>query len=67
VGDLVVLYSDGLVEDRRTHLDDRLAMLAEVARSAPDLSPDYFADWLLSEMSAGTADDVALLVVRVED
>lgn len=65
-GDLVVLYSDGLVEDRRSHLDDRLRRLAEVARSAPDLAPDYLADWLLTEMSAGTADDVALLVVRVE-
>jgi serine phosphatase RsbU (regulator of sigma subunit) len=67
VGDVLVLYSDGLVEDRRTHLDDRLALLADTARAAPEVVPDYLADWLLREMSAGTADDVALLVVRVED
>ena len=66
VGDVLVLYSDGLVEDRRTHLDDRLALLASAARSAPDVAPDPLADWLLREMSAGTGDDVALLAVRVE-
>jgi hypothetical protein len=66
VGDVVVLYSDGLVEDRRTHLDDRLALLASAARSAPDRTPDFLADWLLREMAAGGADDVALLVVRIE-
>ena len=67
VGDVVVLYSDGLVEDRRSHLDDRLALLADAARSAPELTPDQLADWLLEQMAAGTDDDVALLVVRVED
>jgi sigma-B regulation protein RsbU (phosphoserine phosphatase) len=65
-GDLLVLYSDGLVEDRRSHLDERLALLARAAVEAPHPDPDYLVDWLLQEMAAGGSDDVALLAARVD-
>ena len=65
-GDLLVLYSDGLVEDRRSHLDDRLALLGRAAAGAPTYQPDYLADWLLQEMTAASTDDVALLIARVD-
>jgi hypothetical protein len=65
-GDVLVLYSDGLVEDRRSHLDERLAVLARTALAAPSDSPDYLADWLLREMAASGTDDVALLLARVD-
>jgi serine phosphatase RsbU (regulator of sigma subunit) len=66
-GDLLVLYSDGLVEDRRSHLDDRLALLGRTAVAAPNQEPDYLADWLLREMTATSTDDVALLIARVAE
>ncbi|MDX6229826.1 MAG: hypothetical protein QOI76_3216 [Frankiales bacterium] len=64
-GDVLVLYSDGLVEDRRSHLDERLALLSRTAVAAPSDAPDYLADWLLQEMAATGTDDVALLLARV--
>jgi serine phosphatase RsbU (regulator of sigma subunit) len=65
-GDLLVLYSDGLVEDRRSHLDDRLALLGRTAVAAPNREPDYLTDWLLREMTDASTDDVALLIARVD-
>ena len=65
-GDLLVLYSDGLVEDRRSHLDERLALLGRTALAAPNTAPDYLVDWLLREMTAVSTDDVALLVARID-
>jgi serine phosphatase RsbU (regulator of sigma subunit) len=65
-GDLLLLYSDGLVEDRRSHLDERLDLLRRTALAATHDEPDYLADWLLREMAASGDDDVALLVARVD-
>jgi serine phosphatase RsbU (regulator of sigma subunit) len=65
-GDVLVLYSDGLVEDRRSHLDERLALLGRTALAAPHTLPDYLADWLLRGMAASGTDDVALLVARID-
>ncbi len=64
--DVLVLYSDGLVEDRRSHLDDRLALLGRVAVSGPHTAPDYLVHWLLAEMAGNGSDDVALLAARVD-
>ncbi|MDX6255355.1 MAG: hypothetical protein QOJ11_1689 [Frankiales bacterium] len=65
-GDVLVLYSDGLVEDRRSHLDERLALLGRTAVAARSDAPDYLADWLLREMAATGTDDVALLLARID-
>lgn len=65
-GDLLVLYTDGLVEDRHSHLDERLALLGRTALAAPNHEPDYLVDWLLREMATAGTDDVALLLARVD-
>lgn len=64
-GDLLVLYTDGLVELRDASLDDRLELLRQVAAVHADSHPDVLADALLTSMDAGGSDDVAVLLVRV--
>jgi len=64
-GDLLVLFTDGLVEHRRAALDDRLELLVRlVERSAGD-HPEQLADRLLEELSS-REDDLAVLVVRLD-
>jgi PAS domain S-box-containing protein len=67
-GDLIVLYTDGLVERRGESLDEGLDRLARaVARIHTD-DAEAISDAILAEMlppSASRADDVALLVARV--
>lgn len=65
-GDVLVLYTDGLVEVRGTSLDARLEQLRQVAAGHTVEHPDVLADVLLSQLDAGAADDdVALLVLQV--
>ena len=64
--DVLVLYTDGLVEDRRTGLDERLELLR---RTVAELGADAGVEWLADELVARMAsreDDVAVLVVRVD-
>lgn len=65
-GSTLLLYTDGLVEQRTRALDEGLDRLLEVAASAPaDL--DAFCDHLLEAMLVGgEPDDVAVLAVRIE-
>lgn len=66
-GDLVIGFSDGLVETRVASLDHGLNRLREAALSAPDpaLEPllDHLMEAMLSEQEQD--DDVTLLAVRV--
>jgi PAS domain S-box-containing protein len=64
-GATLVLYTDGLVERPGAHIDDGLARLAEVVRSAPP-APDELCDRLLRSLvpEGGAQDDVALLALR---
>ncbi|GEL48186.1 hypothetical protein CHO01_33020 [Cellulomonas hominis] len=77
-GSTVVLYTDGLVEQRGEHLQDGIDRLAElVAALVPEareratggavLDAAYLADAVLSRGAAGDApeDDIALLVVHL--
>ncbi len=68
-GSILVLFTDGLVEERGTSLADGLDRL-RAALSAEDthaLAPDEIARWLLSlSESTGEADDVAVLVAKTE-
>ena len=64
-GDLLVFYSDGLVEDRRTGLDERLEVLRRLVEEHASDSPEVLADRLISQL-ASHEDDVAVLVVRVD-
>ncbi|MGZ6793976.1 MAG: PP2C family protein-serine/threonine phosphatase, partial [Mycobacteriales bacterium] len=64
-GSVLVLYTDGLVEDRDRDLDDGLVLLADALRAAPD-DAEGICDALTTALSTATrADDVALLVVKV--
>ena len=64
-GDTLLLYTDGLIEDRRTPLDDGIAVLRDVvARPIGDLQS--FSDDIVDQVTSGrdVDDDVALLAMR---
>jgi len=65
-GDVVLLYTDGLVEQRDADLDVRLERLRASVETHADLPPDSLAEQLLREFASAAADDVALLVVGVD-
>jgi serine phosphatase RsbU (regulator of sigma subunit) len=62
--DLLVLYTDGLVEERRSDLDDRLDGLARLLEQLGPDEPELLVD-VLVERLASREDDVAVLVVRL--
>jgi hypothetical protein len=69
-GDLVLLYSDGLVEERDRHLDDGLTRLAAAASRGVRRHPhdlDALCDALLGGLRGGApgADDSTMLAVRL--
>lgn len=64
-GDLLVLYSDGLVEVRGISLDDRLETLRQTAGQHAGVHPDALADALLLALTANATDDVAVLAVQI--
>jgi serine phosphatase RsbU (regulator of sigma subunit) len=65
LGDLLLLFTDGLIERRDKPIDDALDGLLQIAgRAAPgDIST--FADYVISEASSNTDDDACLVAVRV--
>jgi serine phosphatase RsbU (regulator of sigma subunit) len=65
-GDTVVLFTDGLVERRDVLLETRLEAL-RVAVEAHAGPPDLLAEHLLTAFAEAAADDVALLVLRIDD
>lgn len=66
-GDLLVLYTDGIVERRDESLDQGFRRLAAVAGDLVDLEVDELADALVEAMvpADSQSDDLAVLVVRV--
>jgi serine phosphatase RsbU (regulator of sigma subunit) len=64
-GDTVVLYTDGLLEHRRTGIDEGLRRLSDVLAGLAGRSAAEICDEVLDRVITGPADDdVALLVVR---
>jgi len=63
----LVLYTDGLVERRRTGLQERLEWLVGVLEDRQGLSAEELSDLLLAQLEPRVEDDVALLVLRVAD
>ncbi|MFS8198014.1 SpoIIE family protein phosphatase [Streptomyces sp. CWNU-52B] len=65
-GSLLVLYTDGMVEDRSAvlDLDQGIAVLSKAVRE-PGASLDEVCDALMAARPAGSADDAALLVTRL--
>jgi serine phosphatase RsbU (regulator of sigma subunit) len=66
-GELLVLYTDGLIERRGEDIDVGMARLARTGRELRGLEPGDFADGLLERLEnpAGAEDDVSLLVARL--
>lgn len=64
-GDLLLMCTDGLVEHRRTPIDDRLEVLRALVADRVGSHPEQLADELLAALAQDSDDDVALLVVRV--
>ncbi|PRY11168.1 ATP-binding SpoIIE family protein phosphatase [Kineococcus rhizosphaerae] len=66
-GDVLVLYTDGLVERRGLDIDDGVAGVRATLQARDVLTAQGWADSLLTTMRAsGGEDDTALLVVHVE-
>ena len=64
-GDLLLLSTDGLVEDRRQALDVRLDLLGQLLARTAGTDPEALADLLIAEM-ASQDDDVAVLLVSID-
>jgi serine phosphatase RsbU (regulator of sigma subunit) len=64
-GDVLVLYTDGLVERRGTSLTECIERLVKVVQWCAGLDVERAADRILLDVAdEGVADDVALLVLR---
>ncbi|MEU8589163.1 SpoIIE family protein phosphatase [Streptomyces sp. NPDC048664] len=64
-GAQLVLYTDGLIEDRRRDLDVGMEMLREALAGHPDRTPEESCQAVLDELlPARPKDDVALLIAR---
>lgn len=66
-GDVLVLYTDGLVERRGRRLRDGLDGLVDVARGIAGLDAAGVGEELLQRLADAPEDDVAVVVVRVPD
>ncbi|MDT0469833.1 SpoIIE family protein phosphatase [Streptomyces gibsoniae] len=66
-GDLLVLYTDGLIERRHESIEEGLRRLVEALCRYSTLSPDRVADALLADLgvAGGARDDIALVIVRL--
>ena len=62
-GGTVLLFTDGLVEDRRVILDDNLEKLRATALRAADADVEDFANQVMSAFGP-SEDDVAMIVLR---
>ncbi|MFI8239356.1 PP2C family protein-serine/threonine phosphatase [Streptomyces sp. NPDC085866] len=66
-GDVLVLYTDGLIERRDEDIDTGLQRLTDTLAQCRGLSPQRLADSLLARLgvSHGARDDIALVVVAL--
>ncbi|OIK00507.1 histidine kinase [Streptomyces sp. MUSC 14] len=60
----LVLYTDGLVEDRDRDIDEGLELLRDALSRTPDASPEETCRMVLDRLPARPSDDVALIVAR---
>lgn len=67
-GDLVLFYTDGLVERRGHGLDDALAELVAAVRAHGQSEPETLVDAVLGALVGGQElqDDIALLALRLD-
>jgi serine phosphatase RsbU (regulator of sigma subunit) len=67
VGSTLLLYTDGLVEQRGEVLDEGFARLVAVAETLAQHDLEGFCDALIDRMGYGGDDDMALLALRAHD
>jgi len=62
----LVMFTDGLVERRGSHLDERLALLESSLRASPSSEPGPVADFVIDAMTsdARSSDDIVVLSTR---
>ncbi len=62
----LVMFTDGLVERRGSHLDERLALLESSLRTSPSNEPSVVADFVIDAMTADErrTDDIVVLTAR---
>ncbi|MFJ4523481.1 SpoIIE family protein phosphatase [Streptomyces sp. NPDC088810] len=60
----LVLYTDGLVEDRERDIDEGLDLLRDALLRTPGASPEDTCRTVLDRLPARPTDDVALIVAR---
>jgi len=67
-GDVVILYTDGVIERRQEAIDDGFERLCVVGADLADLPPDELSDALLEALVPADeqTDDVAILVIRYD-
>ena len=65
-GGCLVMFTDGLVERRGSHLDERLALLEASLRASPSSEPSRVADFVIDAMTsdARSSDDIVVLSAR---
>jgi GAF domain-containing protein len=66
-GDLLLLYTDGVIERRGCGIDVGLERLREIAAEGAGLPLEALLDAVVDGMAPGTADDRALLALRRVD
>jgi PAS domain S-box-containing protein len=62
----LVMFTDGLVERRGSHLDERLSLLESSLRASPSNEPSLVADFVIDAMTsdARSSDDIVVLSAR---
>jgi serine phosphatase RsbU (regulator of sigma subunit)/PAS domain-containing protein len=65
LGDILLLFTDGLIERRDKPIDDALDALMQIASRAAPGDIGSFADRVVAEASSNTDDDACLVAVRV--
>lgn len=65
LGDILLLFTDGLIERRDKPIDDAIDALLEIASRAVTSDITAFADCVVAEASSNTADDACLVAVQV--
>ena len=62
----LVMFTDGLVERRGSHLDERFALLESSLRASPSNEPSRVADFVIDAMTsdARSSDDIVVLTAR---
>jgi serine phosphatase RsbU (regulator of sigma subunit) len=65
LGDVLLLFTDGLIERRDKPIDDALDELLRIAGCAAPGDIAAFADYVIAKASSNTDDDACLVAVRV--